>query len=156
MGRITASRTQLVGDPVHDSLLASKFINCMMWDGKKTVAQKVFYDCLGEIRKRVPDQEPIDVFTEAIENVKPQIEVRSKRVGGASYQVPMQVSRARQQSLAFRWILNAVRDKKGRPTHMKLADELVAAYNKEGAAMTKRENTHRMAEANKAFAHFAW
>ena len=128
----------------------------MMWDGKKTVAQRIFYDCLGEIKKRIPDQESIDVFTTAIENVKPQIEVRSKRVGGASYQVPMQVNRARQQSLAFRWILNAVRDKKGRPTHMKLADELVAAFNKEGAAMTKRENTHRMAEANKAFAHFAW
>jgi len=156
MGRITASRTQLKGDPVYDSLLASKFINCMMWDGKKTVAQRIFYDCLGEIKNRIPDQESIDVFTTAIENVKPQIEVRSKRVGGASYQVPMQVNRARQQSLAFRWILNAVRDKKGRPTHMKLADELVAAFNKEGAAMTKRENTHRMAEANKAFAHFAW
>ena len=156
MGRITASRTQLKGDPVYDSILASKFINCMMWDGKKTVAQRVFYDSLGEIKKRIPDQEPIDVFTEAIENVKPQIEVRSKRVGGASYQVPMQVNRARQQSLAIRWILMAVREKKGRPTDEKLADELVAAFNKEGAAMTKRENTHRMAEANKAFAHFAW
>ena len=128
----------------------------MMWDGKKSVAQKVFYDCLAEIKKRVPEQEAIDVFTEAIENAKPQIEVRSKRVGGASYQVPMQVNRARQQALAFRWILNGVRAKKGRPTHLKLADELVAAFNKEGAAMTKRENTHKMAEANKAFAHFAW
>lgn len=156
MGRITASRTQLVGDPRHNSLLASKFINCMMWDGKKTVAQRVFYDALDEIKKRVPDQEAIDVFTEAVENVKPHIEVRSKRVGGASYQVPMQVNRQRQQSLAFRWILSAVRDKKGRPTHMKLADELVAAFNKEGAAVTKRENTHRMAEANRAFSHFAW
>ncbi len=156
MGRITASRTQLKPDPVHDSILASKFINCMMWDGKKTVAQRVFYNCLAEIKKRIPDQEPIDVFTEAIENVKPQIEVRSKRVGGASYQVPMQVNRQRQQSLAFRWVLGAIRDKKGRPTHLKLADELVAAYNREGAAMTKRENTHRMADANKAFAHFAW
>ena len=144
------------GDPLHGSLLASKFINCMMWDGKKSVAQRVFYDALDEIKKRVPEQESIDVFTEAIENVKPHIEVRSKRVGGASYQVPMQVNRQRQQSLAFRWILNAVRDKKGRPTHLKLADELVAAFNREGAAMTKRENTHRMADANKAFAHFAW
>jgi len=98
----------------------------------------------------------IEVFTQAIENVKPQIEVRSRRVGGAAYQVPMQVSRARQQSLAFRWLLLAVRDKKGRPTHMKLAEELLAAYNREGAAMTRRENVHRMAEANKAFAHFAW
>jgi small subunit ribosomal protein S7 len=156
MGRITASRTQIKPDPVYKSLLASKFINCMMWDGKKSTAQCVFYDAMNEIAKRVPGQEPINVFNDAIENVKPHIEVRSKRVGGASYQVPMQVNRQRQQSLAFRWILNAVRDKKGRPTYMKLADELVAAFNKEGAAITKRENTHRMADANKAFSHFAW
>jgi small subunit ribosomal protein S7 len=96
------------------------------------------------------------VFTQAVENVKPQIEVRSKRVGGAAYQVPMQVNRNRQLSLAIRWILMAIREKKGRPTHLKLADELVAAYNREGAALTRRENVHRMAEANKAFAHFAW
>ncbi len=127
-----------------------------MWDGKKTVAQKVFYDALDEIKKRIPDQEPIEVFNTAVENVKPYIEVRSKRVGGASYQVPMQVNRARQQSLAIRWILMAIRDKKGRPTHLRLADELVAAFNREGVAMTRRDNTHRMAEANKAFAHFAW
>jgi small subunit ribosomal protein S7 len=156
MGRITASRTQLKPDPKFDSILASKFINCLMWDGKKTTAQAVFYNALDEIKKRLPDVEPIEVFTTAVENVKPHIEVRSKRVGGASYQVPMQVSRGRQQSLAIRWMLTAIRDKKGRPTHMRLADELVAAYNREGAAMTKRENTHRMAEANKAFAHFAW
>jgi len=127
-----------------------------MWDGKKTVAQKVFYDALDEIKRRMPDRDPLEVFTEAVENVKPHIEVRSKRVGGAAYQVPMQVNRNRQQSLAFRWILLAVRDKKGRPTYLKLADELVAAYNREGAAITRRENVHRMAEANKAFAHFAW
>lgn len=156
MGRITASRTQLKPDPKFNSELASKFINCLMWDGKKTIAQNVFYNALDEIKKRIPDQEPIDVFTTAVENVKPHIEVRSKRVGGASYQVPMQVSRSRQLSLAIRWILIAIRDKKGRPTHLKLADELAAAYNREGAAITKRENTHRMAEANKAFAHFAW
>ena len=156
MGRITASRTQMKPDPKFDSLLASKFINCLMWDGKKTVAQKVFYDALDEIKKRVPDQESIEVFTQAVENVKPFIEVRSKRVGGASYQVPMQVNRSRQQSLAIRWLLMAIREKKGRPTHLRLADELVAAFNREGVAMTRRENTHRMAEANKAFAHFAW
>ena len=115
MGRITASRTQLKPDPKFDSLLASKFINCLMWDGKKTIAQNVFYNALDEIKKRVPDAEPIDVFEQAVENVKPHIEVRSKRVGGASYQVPMQVSRQRQQSLAIRWLLNAIRDKKGRP-----------------------------------------
>ena len=156
MGRITSSRTQLKPDPRFNSLLAAKFVNCLMWDGKKTVALNVFYDALEMLRKRVPDKEPIEVFHEALENVKPQIEVRSKRVGGASYQVPMQVNRARQQSLAIRWILMAVREKKGRPAHQKLADELFAAYKREGAAYTRRENTHRMAEANKAFAHFAW
>ena len=158
MGRITSSRSQLKGDPKHSSLLASKFINCLMLDGKKTTAQKVFYDALDEIARRneVADSSSIEVFEAAVENVKPCIEVRSKRVGGASYQVPMQVNRARQQSLAIRWILGAVRDKKGRPMHLKLADELLSAYKKEGVAYTKRENTHRMADANKAFAHFAW
>ena len=106
--------------------------------------------------RKITDHEPIEVFTQALENVKPNIEVRSKRVGGASYQVPMPVNRARQQSLAIRWILQAIREKKGRPTAEKLSIELLAAYNREGAAMTKRENVHRMADANKAFAHFAW
>jgi small subunit ribosomal protein S7 len=156
MGRITASRKQLIGDPRHGSLLASKFINCLMSDGKKSVAQKVFYDALDIIAERQKDDDPIDVFTQAIENVKPAIEVRSRRVGGAAYQVPMQVSRARQQSLAIRWLLLAIREKKGRPTAHKLADELAAAFNREGVAMTRRDNVHRMADANKAFAHFAW
>ena len=156
MGRITASKKQLKGDPRHDSELASRFINAIMLDGKKTVAQRIFYDCLDEINKRIPGEEPLEVFTQAIENVKPHIEVRSKRVGGSTYQVPMQVNKQRQRSLAFRWILMAVREKKGRNTHLKLADELVAAFKKEGAAMTRRENVHRMADANKAFAHFAW
>jgi small subunit ribosomal protein S7 len=156
MGRITSSRTQLRPDPRYNSMLASKFINCLMRDGKKSVAQHVFYRALDEIGRRIPDKPPIEVFHQALENVKPYIEVRSKRVGGAAYQVPMQVNRNRQQSLAIRWLLLAVRDKKGRPTEVKLADELIAAYNREGAAMTRRENVHRMADANKAFAHFAW
>ena len=156
MARITASRKQLKPDPVHGSLLASKFVNCLMNDGKKSTALRIFYDALDVIKERVPDVEPIEVFTQAVENVKPAIEVRSKRVGGAAYQVPMQVNRTRQQSLAIRWLLMAIREKKGRPTHEKLAAELLAAYNREGVAMTRRENVHRMAEANKAFAHFAW
>ena len=156
MGRITASRKQLVGDPRFGSLLASKFINNLMHDGKKTTAQSIFYDALEILSTRVKDTEPIDVFTQAIENIKPEIEVRSKRVGGAAYQVPMQVSRTRQQSLAIRWLLIAVREKKGRATAKKLADEVFSAYNREGSAMTRRENVHRMADANKAFAHFAW
>ena len=156
MGRITASRKQLGPDPRYDSVLASKFINCLMHDGKKSTAQKLFYDALEIIRQKVSDAAPLDVFTQAVENVKPAIEVRSKRVGGAAYQVPMQVNRLRQQSLAIRWILLAVRDRKGRAMHEKLAEELIAAYNKEGTAMSRRENVHRMADANKAFAHFAW
>jgi small subunit ribosomal protein S7 len=156
MGRLTASKKTLVPDAKYRSILASKFINCLMWSGKKSVAESVFYDALELIREKVKDAEPIDVFTQALENVKPNIEVRSKRVGGASYQVPMQVNRNRQQSLAIRWILGAVREKKGQPTSKKLAVELLAAYNREGTAMTKRENVHRMADANKAFAHFAW
>jgi len=156
MPRITASRKQLKPDPKYGSLLASKFVNCLMHMGKKSVAQNVFYDALDIIKERLPNESPIDVFTQAVENVKPSIEVRSKRVGGAAYQVPMQVNRTRQQSLAIRWLLMAIREKKGRPTPQKLADELVAAFQREGAAMTRRENVHRMADANKAFAHFGW
>jgi small subunit ribosomal protein S7 len=156
MGSITASRTQLRPDPKFGSLLASKFINCLMYDGKKSVAQGVFYDAMDVVAGKITDAEPIEVFNRAVENVKPAVEVRSKRVGGAAYQVPMQVNRNRQQSLAIRWILQAVREKKGRATAQKLAEEIVAAYKREGAAVTKRENVHRMADANKAFAHFAW
>jgi small subunit ribosomal protein S7 len=156
MGRLTASKKMLAPDPKHGSLLAGKFVNSMMWSGKKSVALNVFYDALDVIAEKVKDAESIDVFHQALENVKPNIEVRSKRVGGASYQVPMQVNKNRQQSLAIRWILGSCREKKGKPMHEKLAAELLAAYNREGAAMTKRENVHRMADANKAFAHFAW
>ncbi len=156
MGKITASGSSLRPDPKFKSLLASKFINCLMYSGKKSVAQDCFYSALDLIKEKMPDRDPIEVFTTAVENVKPYIEVRSRRVGGAAYQVPMQVNRNRQQSLAIRWLLLAVREKKGRPMFQKLAEELSAAYNKEGAAYTKRENVHRMADANKAFAHFAW
>ena len=154
--KFTASSTQLRPDPRYGSRLISKFVNCLMHDGKKSIALTVFYDAMDLIKKRLPDQDPSDVFHAAIENVKPSIEVRSKRVGGAAYQVPMQVNRTRQQSLAIRWVLMAIREKKGRPTAQKLADEFVAAFNREGAAVSRRENVHRMADANKAFAHFAW
>jgi small subunit ribosomal protein S7 len=157
MGKLTASATTLQPDPVYGSELASKFINCLMHDGKKATAMRIFYGALEQIRKRMgPDSNPIEVFTQAVENVKPTVEVRSKRVGGATYQVPMQVNRKRQQSLSIRWILGAARGKAGRPMFMCLADELMAAYRREGEAMTKRENTIKMADANKAFSHFAW
>jgi len=154
--RYVPTALYLKPDPKYDSKLISKFINCLMWDGKKSVAQRVMYDAMDIISKRVKDVPPAEVFQTAINNVKPLIEVRSRRVGGASYQVPMQVNANRQRALAFRWLLAAARGKKGKPMSVRLADELIGAFNKEGAAMTTRENVHRMADANKAFAHFAW
>jgi len=146
----------LAPDPRFDSKLVSKFINCLMLDGKKSTAQRIFYGAMDIIGERIKDVTPLEVFEQAIEHVKPMIEVRSKRVGGANYQVPMQVNKKRQLSLAIRWILQAVRQGKGSPTSQRLASELMGAHKREGAAMSTRENIHRMAEANKAFAHFAW
>lgn len=156
MGKRTASAETLKPDPRYNNKLASKFINCLMWQGKKATAMRIFYGALDQIKKRMPNEEPIDVFVQAVEHVKPTVEVRSKRVGGATYQVPMQVNKTRQQSLALRWIIGAARGKVGRPMYLRLADELMAAYRREGEAMTKRENTIKMADANKAFSHFAW
>ena len=156
MKKRTASYTMLAPDPVYNSELASKFINCLMWQGKKSTAQRIFYNAMEQINKRMPDTQPIDVFTQAVEHVKPTVEVRSKRVGGATYQVPMQVNKTRQQSLSIRWIIQAARAKAGRPMFLRLAEEFMAAYRREGEAMAKRENTIKMADSNKAFAHFAW
>ncbi|MEM9083783.1 MAG: 30S ribosomal protein S7 [Planctomycetota bacterium] len=165
-GRITASEDQLRADPRHNSILVAKFINCLMYDGKKSVAQRVMYDALDDIDGRLKNlpaeqqegapESAVACFEMAIENVKPHLEVRSKRIGGANYQVPMQVSPKRRQSLAFRWVLQATRAEKGRQMSKRLADEIFAAARKEGKAMQTREQTHRMAEANKAFAHFAF
>ncbi len=152
----TAGHTHLMPDIRFNSLLVSKFINCLMYDGKKATATRVFYDAMDLIKKRIPDVEPLQVFVDAVTNVKPALEVRSRRVGGANYQVPMQVKPSRQQSLAIRWIIGAIRSKTGRPTFERLADELIAAARREGEAMSKREQTVKMAEANKAFSHFAW
>ena len=154
--RWTASAKQLAPDPRYNSKLVSKFVNSIMWDGKKAVVQRVFYDAMDIIGEKIKDATPLEVFEKAIGNVKPLIEVRSKRVGGANYQVPMQVNSKRQLSLAIRWIREAARAAKGRPMAERLATELMAAYRREGAAMTTRDNIHRMADANKAFAHFAW
>jgi len=152
----TASYEKMAPDIRFNSLLLSKFINCLMHDGKKSVATRIVYDAMDLIKKRIPDADPIEVFKAAIDNVKPALEVRSRRVGGANYQVPMQVKPQRQQSLAIRWLLIAIRSKAGRPTFQRLADELIAASRREGEAMAKREQTVKMAEANKAFSHFAW
>ena len=156
-GRITHASEQLKPDPRYGSKVLSRFINCVMRDGKKAVAQRVVYAALDEIEKRTEGSPTaIEVFDKAIDTVRPGVEVRSKRVGGANYQVPMSVNRKRQQSLAFRWIIQAARGEKGKPMHLCLARELYDASHGEGKAVTTRENTHRMADANKAFAHFAW
>ncbi len=161
-GRITAADAQLRPDPRFNDTVLSRFINCVMRDGQKATAQRVVYDAMDQIQEKLGKEtdpnapkEAIQVFQMAIENVKPFVEVRSKRVGGANYQVPIPVNRKRQQSLAFRWIIQATRSQKGRPMAARLAEELYAAARKEGNAMNTREQVHRMAEANKAFAHFA-
>jgi small subunit ribosomal protein S7 len=156
MPRSYRSTDQLVRvDPKFGSKLATKIINKIMWDGKKTTAQRIFYEAIENVHKRVGG-EVIDIFTKAIENVKPHVEVRSRRVGGATYQVPIEVNKRRQQSLAIRWIIDAARAKRGKPMGVRLADEVFDAFNNQGAAVTKKENVHKMADANKAYAHLAW
>jgi small subunit ribosomal protein S7 len=154
--KFTRSSVQLKPDSRYNSKLVSRFINCLMWDGKKSVATRVFYDAMDIVSKRLKDVPPLEAFETAINRVKPNIEVRSKRVGGSNYQVPMQVNRKRQQSLAFRWLITAARGKAGKAMSHNLATEICDAFKGEGAAVTTRENVHRMADANKAFSHFAW
>ena len=158
----TASRKMLRPDGRYNHLLCSKFVNCLMHDGKKATAIRIFYGAMDEIRRRLEarggdgPRHEMDIFLGAIENVKPYVEIQSKRVGGATYQVPVKVMPVRQEALSIRWIIGATRAKKGRPTFVKLADELLAAFRREGDAYPKRENTHKMADANKAFAHYAY
>lgn len=148
--------TNIGPDRVYQSKKVSQFINYIMWDGKKTIAEKIVYGALDVIKEREDVQNPIVVFEEALKNAGPEMEVKSRRVGGANYQVPVPVKVERQVSLAMRWIIDAARGGKGKPIAELLADELIIASKNEGAAVTKKINTHKMAEANKAFAHFAW
>ena len=154
--KFTASYTHLKADVRFNSELVSKFINCLMWDGKKATATRVFYKAMDRIQEKLKDVDPLQVFIGAVENVKPSVEVRSRRVGGANYQVPIPVKPKRQLSLSIRWIITATRSKAGRPMFERLAEELMAASRREGEAMSKRETTIKMADANKAFSHFAW
>jgi small subunit ribosomal protein S7 len=151
-----STEVHLRPDPMYGSVLASKLINKLMLDGKKTTAQAIFYDALDMARKKLPDvEDPVEIFTRAIDNVKPSVEVRSKRVGGANYQVPREVRKGRQQSLAIRWLVDNARKKKGKPMSVRFSEELVDAYNGTGASVSWKENVHKMAEANKAYAHYA-
>jgi len=154
--KFKSTQVYLKPDPKFNSKLVAKIVNNLMRDGKKSTALRLFYDAVEIIKKRIPDKDGLDVVKTAVSNVKPQIEVRSKRVGGATYQVPMEIKKNRQQTLAVRWILDAARKRKGKPMAERLAAELLDAYNNEGAAVTVKVNVHKMAEANKAFAHFAW
>ena len=143
-------------EAVYESLKVAKLTNYIMESGKKAVARKVVYDCFTILKEKAKVENPLEVFEMALKNTTPAMEVRSRRVGGANYQVPREVRPQRQQSLSMKWIVEAARSKKGKPIAEKLADEIIAASKGEGEAVKKRENTHKMAEANKAFAHFAW
>ena len=142
-------------DPRYGSELASKIINKLMLKGKKSVAQRLLYEAVDIVAKKT-EKEPLEIIDQAIDNIRPRVEVRSKRVGGATYQVPHEVSRKRQQTMAIRWLIDTARSKRGKPMARRLADELFDAFNNQGAAVTKKENTHKMAEANSAYSHFAW
>ena len=142
-------------DPKYKSVIIPKLINSIMLDGKKTTAEKIVYDALDKIKSKSKD-EPISVFNEAINNVRPTVEVRSRRVGGATYQVPLEVKSKRSQALALRWIIDASRKRKDKKMSDKLFNEIFDAYQKRGSAIKKKEDTHKMAESNKAFAHFRW
>lgn len=156
MRRPVKNRNKVSPDHRYKSERLEKFINSVMLDGKKETARKVVYGALDEIRTQVKDKDPLEVFEDAIRNVGPSVEVRSRRVGGANYQVPREVRPERRQALAMRWIINAARSRSGGPAYKFYAEELMQAANNEGVAIKKKEDTHRMAEANRAFAHFAW
>ena len=156
MRRKVKNRNMPEADRVYNSVKLSKFINCLMWDGKKATAEGIAYKALDIIKEKTENPNPLEIFDLALKNTGPTMEVRSRRIGGANYQVPREARPERRLALSIRWMLEAARAKKGSNMEIRLADELIAASKGEGAAVKKRDDTHRMAEANKAFAHFAW
>lgn len=150
-----STAVHLKPDPKLQSKIVSKIVNKIMLDGKKSIAQKILYDAMDLVLQKV-QAEPVEIITTAVENVMPRVEVRSKRVGGATYQVPREVSIKRRQSLGIRWLVDAARNKRGKPMARRLAEEIFDAFNNQGVAVTKKENTHKMADANSAYSHFAW
>jgi small subunit ribosomal protein S7 len=156
MRRKVKNRHQPEADRVYDSEKLAKFINYIMWDGKKNAAEKVVYGALDIVKEKTGVENPLEVFETALKNAGPTLEVRSRRIGGANYQVPREVRPERRMALAFRWIIDAARAKKGLDMDKRLADEIISASKNEGSAVKKKDDTHRMADANKAFAHFAW
>mgnify|MGYP001555101309 CR=1 FL=1 len=148
-------KREIIPDPIYGSILVTKFINNLMERGKRSISEKIFYDALTIIQERTKN-EPLDVFKKAVENVKPMLEVKSRRVGGSTYQVPMEVSPRRRQSLAIRWVLSFSKGRSEKTMADRLANELIDAFNNRGGSIKKKDDTHRMAEANKAFAHYRW
>ena len=155
MRKRRAVKRDILPDPIYQSKIVAKLINTIMLDGKKGIAQSIVYEAFDKVKTKT-GKEPLEVFTEAMENIKPQLEVKSRRVGGSNYQVPNEVSPARSQTLALRWLTKASRDRGGKGMADNLANEIIDASNGTGAAVKRREDTHRMAEANKAFAHYRW
>ena len=153
--RNQAAVRDVLPDPIYGSKVVTKLINQIMYDGKRGIAQKIVYDAFDEIKEKM-NQDPLEVFNQALENVKPLLEVKSRRVGGGTYHVPIEVRPARRQTLGIRWIVNATRSRSEKGTSHKLASELMDAYNQSGGAFKKKEEVHRMAEANKAFASYRW
>ncbi|HEB69674.1 MAG TPA: 30S ribosomal protein S7 [Desulfobulbus sp.] len=153
--KLTDKRTA-APDPAFNSVLVSKFTNGLMQDGKKALARRLFYDAMSIIDEKVADEEPLTIFEGAMENVRPRVEVKSRRVGGATYQVPIEVRPDRRNALAIRWIIGFAKSRSGQAMSEKLAAELLDAYNNRGASVKKKDDTHKMAEANKAFAHYRW
>ena len=149
-------KREVIPDPIYNDVTVAKFVNQVMLDGKKTVAQKIFYTALDEIQEKVAGEEPMTVFKKALENTKPQLEVRSRRVGGATYQVPVDVRPTRRLTLAIRWLVTYARNRGEKKMSSRLANELIDAYNNRGNAIKKREDVHKMADANKAFSHYNW
>ena len=151
----SAPKKNIVLDPKYKSAIIPKLINSIMYDGKKTIAEKIVYDAMEKIKTKSKD-EPINIFNEAISNIRPTVEVRSRRVGGATYQVPVEVKASRSQALAIRWLIDASRKRKDKKMSDKIFNEIYDAYQSKGSAIKKKEDTHKMAESNKAFAHFRW
>ena len=156
MRKKRAPKREVLPDSRYNSELMSRLINMVMQDGKKATAEKVVYKAMDAVAKKVKDADALEVFFQALENIKPQVQVKSRRVGGATYQVPVEVAPDRQMALAMRWLITYSANRKGKPMHINLSNELVDAYNNTGSAVKKKDDTHRMAAANKAFAHYRW
>ncbi|MDD5042919.1 MAG: 30S ribosomal protein S7 [Candidatus Omnitrophica bacterium] len=156
MRRRKAQEKDILADPKFNSKIVAKFINMVMLEGKKAVAEKLVYSAFEIAQKHLNEQDMLKVFYKALDNVRPRLEVKPRRVGGATYQVPVEVRQERGTSIALRWIRDFAQSKKGKPMQQKIADEIISAYKGEGSAIKKRDDTHKMAESNKAYAHFRW